>query len=459
MQPISKEAYQLFHEGTLALSDIEANGIRIDVEYCKKASHTLDYKITSLEKRMDNLEEVKLWKSKYGLKFNINSNAQLEKILFQELEIDHIKETEKGKKSTDDESLSKIGTSFTKKVLQLRGLKKTKSTYLEALIREEVDGFIHPFFGLISGSEGSDPRTYRGQSDHPNFQNLPIRDPVLGKIVRQAIIPRKGHFLKERDYKGIEVSVAQCYNQDPIFLYDIEHGDMHRDASMKCFILPKSFLKMNWGEKPLKNIRYLGKNKWVFPEFYGDWYGSCAAAMWDEIDNPIYCLPNGTSLRDHLRNKKIEDFQDFKDHLEKVEDWFWNEKYKVYTEWKTEWVKEYWKKGYFDTKTGFRCQGLMDEKQVINYPIQGDAFHCLLWPLIQMNKYLKKYKMKSKIVGQIHDCLLSDENPKEEKIIDEIFQETMTIKLVKHWNWITAPMKVEVEKTGIDESWWFKKAI
>lgn len=443
MNPINKEAYKLLHEGTLCLADIEANGIRINLNHCKKASEDLERKIRILEKRIEILPEMKTWRKIYGAKTNTNSTVQLERILFDELNLLSTKETVKGKRSTDDESLSKLNIPLTRSILNLRLWKKVKTTYLEALTREEVNGFIHPFFGIIG------TRTYRGQSDHPNFQNIPIRNKELGKLIRQAIIPRPGQRLVERDYKGIEVSVAQSYNQDQILLYDILNGDMHRDASMKCFMLSK--------EEMTKDIRYLGKNKWVFPQFYGDWYGSCAKAQWEEVDNPSYNLFNGISLRKHLRSKGIYSIDDFEDHLRQVEDWFWNKKYKRYTEWKKERLTEYWKKGYLDTLTGFQCRGLMDSKQVINYPIQGSAFHCLLWSLIQLNKFLKKYKMKSKIIGQIHDCALTDEHPSESKDISEKSNEIMTIDLKKQYPWITAPMIIETEQTEIDGNWWEKK--
>ncbi len=36
MKRAKPEAYQLMHEGAITLAEVEANGIRIDVEYLKK---------------------------------------------------------------------------------------------------------------------------------------------------------------------------------------------------------------------------------------------------------------------------------------------------------------------------------------------------------------------------------------------------------------------------------------
>jgi len=456
--PINKKAYQLLHQGTLALSELENNGIKIDTKYCTEAERRLNLKIANLEKVTEKLPEVKKWKNIYRAKYNLQSNSQLGDILFNIYNYEPSKWTKPKKEgskpqpSVDDEALKKLDITLTRNILKLRKWKKTSSTYLNAFTRETVDGILHPFFGLVI------PRSYRGQSDHPNFQNIPIRDPEVGRIVRRAIIPYPGQILVERDYKGVEVSVSACYHQDQTFLHDITKGDMHRDAAMRCFKLPKSFLKLNWGEKSLKNIRYMGKNMWVFPQFYGDYYGNCAESMWDHVKDPNYSLPDGTLLKDHLKSVGIKNYDQFENHLKHTEDWFWNEKYKTYTAWKRKRLTEYYRDGYFDMLTGFRCSGvLLDKNQILNYPIQGSSFHCLLWSLIQLiNDLFKKYKMKSRIIAQIHDCVLSSEHPSEVKQIDEISQEIMTKKLIQHWPWITAPMRVETESTDINESWYYK---
>ena len=41
MKPFSLHGYQLFHDGTLALADIEATGIRVDVDYLQEQDSRL----------------------------------------------------------------------------------------------------------------------------------------------------------------------------------------------------------------------------------------------------------------------------------------------------------------------------------------------------------------------------------------------------------------------------------
>ena len=55
----------------------------------------------------------------------------------------------------------------------------------------------------------------------------------------------------------------------------------------------------------------------------------------------------------------------------------------------------------------------MGKNDVSNYPVQGSAFHCLLWPFIELDKISLKEKWDSRLIGQIHDAMLYDMNPDE----------------------------------------------
>ncbi len=67
----------------------------------------------------------------------------------------------------------------------------------------------------------------------------------------------------------------------------------------------------------------------------------------------------------------------------------------------------------------------------MNYPVQGSAFHCLLWALIRVNRLLVKYGMKSMIVGQIHDSLIGDVKIEELKDYLEIVEQVTMVDLRK----------------------------
>lgn len=109
--------------------------------------------------------------------------------------------------------------------------------------------------------------------------------------------------------------------------------------------------------------------------------------------------------------------------------------------------------------TGFRLDGVYRRNEVLNYPIQGSAFHCLLWSLIEIQKELDRQRMKTLLVGQIHDSILGDSPPEELDDFLSLSEEVMTKRLLKEWKWINVPLKVEAEVSGVDESWFNKKVV
>lgn len=259
--------------------------------------------------------------------------------------------------------------------------------------------------------------------------------------------------LVEIDFSGVEVRIAACYNQDPVLIKDIidPTRDMHRDMAMECY-------KLGLDEVD-KKTRYNGKNKFVFPQFYGDYYVSCARSLWDAIHIQDLKTKQGVPLKKHLRKKGIASYPKFESHIKSVEDYFWGERFRVYDKWKERHWEEYQRNGYVDLKTGFRCGGFMTRNQAINYPVQGAAFHCLLWCLIQLHSWMKKINSKSKIIGQIHDSIVIMMHPDElNKILKKAYR-IMEKEIRAHWPWIIVPLEVETEATPINGSWYLKKEI
>ncbi len=458
MKPVTNKAYTLLHEGSIALSQVETNGIRIDTDYLKKAINKTSKKIKQITEDMKEDKIFKTWRKQFGKKTNMGSNEQLGKILFDVLDYPVTARTKTGKPQVDAIVLSNIDLDFVSNFLKLEKLKKAKVTYLQGILRETTNGFLHPFFNLNT------VQTFRSSSDKPNFQNIPVRDPKTAELVRQAFIARNHHRIVEVDYSGAEIACAACYHKDPKMISYIKDKtkDLHRDMAMQIYILEKSEMT--------KEIRYCGKNMFVFPEFYGDWYLSCAISLWEAINQMGLTTLQGRGLHNHLKANGIKKLGacnpkekpkkgTFEKHLQEVEDNFWNKRFKVYGQWKKDWYNTYLKKGYFDTLTGFRINGVLNRNDVINYPVQGSAFHWLLWSLIRIQKLLKKYKMKSLIVGQIHDSIVADIYKKELKDYLEIAKQVMTIDVRKHWKWIIVPLSIEAEVAPVNGNWFQKKEI
>ena len=460
MKPITNKAYKLIHDGCIALAEVEANGIRIDTDYLHRAIDETTKEIRTSEKNLLQHDIGKRWKKKYGSRFKWDAGDQLGDILFNEMGYKPAAYTEKTHKpKTDEESLKSTGLEFVDNYITMKKLRKAKSTYLIGNLRETVNGFMHPFFDLHTAV------SYRGSSSAPNFQNQPVRDPIIAKLVRQAFIARKGNRLIEIDWKGAEISGATCYHHDPKMIKYLENPklDMHRDLAAQIYMIKK--------KEVYKAIRDCGKGMFIFAQFYGDYYLHCAEGLWEAIDTFELHTPDGVGLKEHLKSKGIKKLGKcdpkqypkkgtFERHLKEVENDFWNNRFEVYQQWKWDWWNLYQDQGYLDTLTGFRLGGsLMNRKQAVNYPIQGTAFHWLLWSLIRIQKLLRKYKMKSLIIGQIHDSIVGDIPERETKDYLKIVKQVITEDIFKHWKWICVPLNVEAEMTPVNGNWYQKEEV
>ena len=76
---------------------------------------------------------------------------------------------------------------------------------------------------------------------------------------------------------------------------------------------------------------------------------------------------------------------------------------------------------------------------------------------IAVQKLLRKYKMKTIIIGQIHDSIIADVYKGELKDYLHMSKKVMTEDIRKHWKWINVPLEIEAEVCDIDQSWNEKK--
>ena len=442
----TRKAYWLMHEATKALADVEYTGIRIDTDYLNKAIE--ETKITIAGNTFHFFKNTELgqeWKRVWRNQRSISNNDQLRHVLFEEMEVKSKMQTDKGEASVDEKALQKLNVDGITELIEIRKLEKGVGTYLKGILRETTNGILHPMYSL------NIPKSYRSSSQHPNFQNMPIRNELLGKLIRNCFIPRDDCIFGEADFKGLEVHISACYNHDPVLIEYLTDPtkDMHRDMAAECFLLPEDNIS--------KMTRYTAKNGFVFPQFYGSYFEDCAISIWDMIGEFGLMADKGVDMKEHLRHNGIKNLSAFTKHIKKVEDGFWNDRFTVYTQWKQDFYNEYLQKGYFMGKTGFIYQGIFRRNQVINFPVQGAAFHCLLWSLIHINKEFRKKKMKSRIIGQIHDSMVLNIYPNEMEDVLKIIWRVSCIDICKAWDWITVPLAIEFEMCPVNMSWFNKK--
>lgn len=257
----------------------------------------------------------------------------------------------------------------------------------------------------------------------------------------------------------MEVMIGACYHKDPVMMKYLKdkNSDMHADMAKQIFMLDELDRKNSAHNR----LRQAAKNGFVFPQFYGDYHANNAASLCEWVKLPQEQwksgqgieLPDGTPLSDHLRENGIKSFNKFIDHMQEIEDHFWGKRFRVYKDWRDAQVEKYRKKGYLKMLTGFTCSGEMRRNEIVNYPIQGTAFHCLLKTFIKLDEYMREENWDSRLIGQIHDEIVMDTHPEEKEHIKKITYEIVEEYLPAAWDWIILPLEIEVDEYGIDQSW------
>jgi DNA polymerase I-like protein with 3'-5' exonuclease and polymerase domains len=439
------EGIALMMDTSRTFQDMEENGMPVDMEYLKACDPMLGQMIYDAREEFLKTNIAQEWKKRFGT-VNVNSTKQLRDVLYRYLGFEPPSQTENDEDATDKDALMTLGDPELVKLLNVRKLMKARGTYVRQIQREAVKGVVHTIFTL------NIPRTFRSSSQFPNMQNTPVRDKVVGPIIRKMFVPfsPEDHIV-EIDLKGAEVATAACYNQDPKLIAYVSDPslDMHRDIAEKIYFIPKADID--------KDIRYCGKNMFVFPQFYESSASNCAKALWHASGN-LFAGLDRIPMRKWLKNNGVKTEQDFKEHIDGVHSYFWEDMFSVYTEWKKEWWQMYLELGYVDTFTGFRCIALMNKRQAINYPIQGDAFHLEAWIANRVREKLRDYSdmRRVRLINLIHDSLIANVPAVVLAPFVRLVQDTVA-EVRKNHAWVLVPITAEVEVAPVGKSWIEKK--
>ncbi|MFV5687805.1 DNA polymerase I [Flavobacterium sp. ZT3R25] len=363
------------------LADMEKEGIRVDVDFLKSLSKTLDDDIKILEA---NIYET------VGEKFNLASPKQLGEVLFDKLKIGGAKQkkTKTGQYATGEEILSylAIENPIVKDILDWRQLIKLQNTYVDALPNQvdKITNRIHTDYMQTVAATG------RLSSNNPNLQNIPIRT-ERGRQIRKAFVARdENHTIVSADYSQIELRIIAALSGEENMIKAFQnHEDIHKSTASKVFNVPL--------EEVTREQRSHAKTV-----NFGIIYGVSA-----------FGLSNQTSLSRSESAALIEAYYKTYPRL------------KSYIQEQIEYARE---NGYVQTILG-RRRYLKDinsanavvrgasERNAVNAPIQGSAADIIKIAMINIHKKLTSENWKSKMLLQVHDELVFDvHNSELEKI-------------------------------------------
>ena len=206
------------------LSDMERNGVKVDVAMLKKQSLELAGRMQAVESEAQQLA---------GEPFNMASPKQIQVILFDKQQLPVLAKTPKGAPSTAEPVLQELALDYPlpRLILEHRSLSKLKSTYTDKL-----PGQLNPDTGRVHTSyHQAVAATGRLSSSDPNLQNIPIRSEE-GRRIRQAFIAEPGYEMLAADYSQIELRIMAHLSGDEGLVQAFARGeDIHRATAAEVF--------------------------------------------------------------------------------------------------------------------------------------------------------------------------------------------------------------------------------
>jgi DNA polymerase I len=360
------------------LTDMEFEGVGIDVPFLNEYSKQLDFDIKLAEERVFNHA---------GLKFNLGSPKQLGEVLFDLMKLDSAKKTKTGQYATGEDVLQKLRNKhqIIEDILVYRELTKLKSTYVDSLplLLNPKTGRVHTCFNQAVAVTG------RLSSTNPNLQNIPIRTD-RGREVRKAFIPRgEGWTLISADYSQIELRIIAAISGDESMIQSFKEGkDIHTATSAKVYGVEEHEVtpQMRRAAKAVNFGIIYGQSAWGLAENLGISRTEAKTI----IDN---YFKQYTSIKQYMDNQ-----MNFARETGYVQTLMGRKR----------WLKDI-------TSTNQTVRGYA-ERNAINMPIQGTAADMIKLAMIEVHKELKQHKLKTKMILQVHDELVFDV-PEEE--VDE----------------------------------------
>jgi DNA polymerase-1 len=205
------------------LARMEHTGILVDRDYLEKLNAEFGEKMTTQERAIQEFA---------GEEFNVNSNLQLQRILFEKLALPKTRKIKTGY-STDAAELEKLAGShaIVAALLEYREVSKLKNGFTEMLLAliDPKSHRIHTTYEQTTAATG------RLSSTAPNLQNIPIRGDT-GRQIRRAFIAPPGHVLLSADYSQIELRVLAHLSEDETFCQAFAQGhDFHATIAAKVY--------------------------------------------------------------------------------------------------------------------------------------------------------------------------------------------------------------------------------
>ena len=376
------------------LTDMEYEGVKIDVDFLNEYSRVLE-----IEARV---HEEKVYEAA-GVRFNLGSPKQLGEVLFEKLQLDpKAKKTKTGQYATDEFVLRKLAVAHpvADDILAYREYTKLRSTYVDALplLINKRTGRVHTTYGQGAVVTG------RLNSNNPNLQNIPIKT-ERGREIRKAFVPRdENHVLVSADYSQIELRIVAAISNDPVMCEAFRlNKDVHTATAAKVYSVDEDAVTKEMRRKA-KSVNF------------GIIYGQGAFGLAENLGI------SRTEAKTIIDNYKKE-FAGITKYMDDMINYAREHGYVQTVMGRKRWLRDI-------NSSNFTVRGYA-ERNAINSPIQGTAADMIKLAMVKVHHAFKENDFKSKMILQVHDELVFDvlreEEEKIKPVIIECMQSAMTL--------------------------------
>lgn len=328
-----------------------------------------------------------------GETFNINSPAQLGRILFEKLGLPAPKKGKRGTYSTSADILEKLANDYeiVRDVLKCRHYQKLLSTYIDGFkpLIDPKTGLVHTTYNQVQTSTG------RLSSINPNLQNIPIRDDD-GRELRKLFIARDAdHILLDADYSQIELRLLAHFSGCKELIEAYRTGmDIHALTASQVFGIPIDQVQ------PAQRREAKAVN-------FGIIYGISDFGLATNLN--ISTKQAGEYIR-----KYFDTYSDVKKYMDSNVRFARENGYVTTLLGRKRVIPEIKSSNY-----NIRSFG---ERAAMNMPLQGSSADIIKIAMINIFNRLKKEGFRSKLILQVHDELVIDALKEEKDAVSQILK-------------------------------------
>ena len=387
--------------GCRFLTDIQDNGVPFDRERLEKGRDLMQADIDKAVNELYEFEAVEKFEQVMQKQFNPNSTVQLRQLLFDFVGLKPTgKKTGTGAHSTDAEVLKQLAEQheIPKHILSIRQKSKIKNTYLDKILPQlDRDDRLRTGFNLHGTTSGR-----LSSSGKMNMQQIPRDNP----IVKGCIKAKEGNKIVAMDLTTAEVYCAAVLADDKALMKVFQDGgNFHSNIAKLVFSLPC--------EADEVAEHYATERQAAKAVTFGIMYGAGPAKISQQV--------TGDSGSYFSKQQAQEVIDDYFRQFHKLKKWI---------DTSSRFIMD---NGFIYSALGRKRrlpnvksdnQGIQghEVRSGMNFLVQSVASDINLLGAIDMNYYIKKSEMQSKIFALVHDSILAEVPENEIELYSEKLQ-------------------------------------